>query len=166
MEGATARPHRGARGLLLLAGLVFALHVCEEATGFVEWMNRRLEAPMTMQEFVVNNAAALLVTLVLTGAIALGGGRGPALALVAWLSFLMLANGALHLVAAALERAYVPGALTAGLLYLPYFAVAFSACRRIGGIGLRPALAAALLGALPMLAQGAAILGAGRRLLW
>lgn len=60
----------------------------------------------------------------------------------------------------------MPGALKGGLLYLPYFALAFAACRRIGGTTLRPALVAALLGALPMLAQGAAVLRAGRRLLW
>jgi hypothetical protein len=67
----------------------------------------------------------------------------------------------------AIDGAYAPGAISSALLYLPYFVLAFGACRRLGrGIGLEAALAAALFGALPMLAQGASVLGTGRRLLW
>jgi hypothetical protein len=157
---------RAARRLLLLAPVVFALHVYEEYPAFIEWMNRRVSQPMSVETFALVNGGALLVTLVLATSTALAGGRALVLALVAWLSFLMLANGLLHLLATAIDGAYAPGAISSGLLYLPYFALAFGACRRLGGIPWRAALAAAALGALPMLAQGASVLGSGRRLLW
>jgi hypothetical protein len=153
--------------LLLLAPVVFALHVYEEYPAFISWMNRRVSAAMTAESFALLNGTAFVVTLVLALATALGRRRGLALGLVAWLSFLMLANGVLHLLATAIDGAYAPGAITSAFLYLPYFALAFSACRRIGGaIPLRPALIAAALGALPMLAQGGGVLLGGRRLLW
>jgi hypothetical protein len=152
--------------LVLLAPLVFALHVYEEYPGFIEWMARRTDVPMTVPEFVVINGVAFLVTLVLAGLSASRGSPTRSLVLLAWLAFLMLANGILHLVATAIDRAYVPGALTSGLLYLPYFAIVFASCRRTGGIALGSALRATLLGTLPMLLQGAAILVSGRRLLW
>jgi hypothetical protein len=153
--------------LLLLAPVVFALHVYEEYPAFISWMNRRVSAAMTAESFALVNGTAFVVTLVLALATALGRGRGLALGLVAWLSFLMLANGVLHLLATAIDGVYAPGAITSALLYLPYFALAFPACRRIGGaIPVRPALIAAALGALPMLAQGGGVLLGGRRLLW
>jgi hypothetical protein len=165
----TSAPRPGSREtrLLLVAPVVFALHVYEEYPAFIEWMNRRVSPAMTAESFALVNGMAFVVTLLLALATVLGRGRGLALSLVAWLSFLMLANGVLHLLATAIDGAYAPGAITSALLYLPYFALAFSACRRIGGaIPLRPALTAAVLGALPMLAQGAAVLLGGRRLLW
>jgi len=158
---------RAARRIVLLAPLVFALHVYEEYPAFIEWMNRRVSQPMSAETFALVNGAAFVITLALAVTTALAGGRALALALVAWLSFLMLANGLLHLLATALDGEYCPGALSSGLLYLPYFALALGACRRLGGgIPWRAALAAAGLGAVPMLAQGAFVLGAGRRLLW
>jgi hypothetical protein len=168
--GEPARPARG-RLVLLLAPVVFALHVYEEYPAFIGWMNRRVDPPLTPERFAAINGTAFVITLALAWATALLGGRALALALVAWLGFLMLGNGILHLLATALDGAYAPGALTAAVLYLPYFAIAFAACRRIGGdagaeLGRRPALVAAALGALPMFLQGASILGAGRRLLW
>jgi hypothetical protein len=78
----------------------------------------------------------------------------------------MLANGTLHLLASAIDGAYCPGAITAAALYLPYFAFAFAACRRIGSLSLRAGITAAGIGALPMLAQGVGVLIVGRRLLW
>jgi len=158
---------KAARRLLLLAPVVFALHVYEEYPAFIAWMNRRVSDPMTVESFALVNGAALLVTLALALTTAFAGGRPLALALIAWLSFLMLANGTLHLLATAIDGAYAPGAISSGLLYLPYFVFAFGACRRLGGgIRLKAALVAAALGALPMLAQGAFVLSAGRRLLW
>jgi hypothetical protein len=155
------------RRLLLAAPVVFAAHVYEEYPAFIAWMNRRVSVPMTTEGFALVNGAAFLVTLVLAVAAAWRGGRALTLSLVAWLAFLMLANGTLHLLATGLDGAYSPGAITAAVLYLPYFALAFAACRRVGGgVSLRAAVLAAALGALPMLAQGAAVLVGGRRLLW
>ena len=169
MADRNGRPLAGrAEGALLLAApVVFALHVYEEYPAFIPWMNRRVSVSMTTEGFALVNGAAFLVTLVLALAAALRGGRALALGLLAWLSFLMLANGTLHLLGTAIDGAYSPGAITSAVLYLPYFALAFAACRRVGGgIPPRTALLAAALGALPMLAQGAGVLFGGRRLLW
>jgi hypothetical protein len=152
--------------LLLLAPLVFALHVYEEYPAFIEWMNRRVSVPMTTETFALVNGAAFLVTLTLAVSAALRPSRTLALVLVGWLSFLMLANGTLHLLATAIDRAYCPGAITAAALYLPYFALAFAACRRIGPLSMRAGITAAAIGALPMLAQGVGVVVVGRRLLW
>ena len=157
---------RFSRPCLLLAPLIFALHVYEEYPAFIEWMNRRVSVPMTTETFALVNGSAFLVTLTLAGSAALWPGRGLALGLIGWLSFLMLANGALHLLATAIDGAYCPGAITAAALYLPYFAIAFTACRRIGSLSLRAGIAAAAIGALPMLAQGVGVVVVGRRLLW
>lgn len=164
--GAEPRKER-ARRVLLLAPVVFALHVYEEYPAFIDWMNRRVDQPMTVERFTAINGSAFAITLALSVAAAFLGGRATALALVAWLAFLMLANGILHVLATAIDGAYAPGTLTSAVLYLPYFAIALAACRRVGdGIGWRPALVATLLGALPMLLQGAGVLTGGRRLLW
>lgn len=88
-----------ARLVLLAAPLVFAAHVYEEYPGFIAWMNARVSAPLTHETFALVNGTAFLVTLVLSAATALAGGRGLALALVGWLSFLMLAQGAAVLLA-------------------------------------------------------------------
>ena len=157
---------RSSRQVLLLAPLVFALHVYEEYPAFIEWMNRRVSVPMTAESFALVNGSAFLVTLVLAGLAALRPGRGIALVVVGWLSFLMLANATLHLLATAIDGSYCPGAITSAVLYLPYFSFAFTACRGIGDLSGRAGATAAVMGALPMLAQGVGVLLIGRRLLW
>ena len=52
------------------------------------------------------------------------------------------------------------------VLYLPYFAWAFAACRRMGGLSGRAGATAAAIGALPMLVQGVGVFLTGRRLMW
>ena len=54
---------KAARRVLLLAPVVFALHVYEEYPAFIGWMNRRVSDPMTAEGFALVNGAALLVTL-------------------------------------------------------------------------------------------------------
>jgi hypothetical protein len=157
---------RSQRLILLLAPLVFALHVYEEYPAFIEWMNRRVSVPMTTESFAVVNGAAIVVTLIVAGVAAIRPGRAAAIVIIGWLSFLMLANGTLHLLATAIERVYCPGAITAAVLYLPYFAWAFAACRRMGGLSGRAGATAAAIGALPMLVQGVGVFLTGRRLMW
>lgn len=152
--------------LLALAPLVLLAHVVEEAPGFIAWMNRRFELNLTMGYFVAMSAIGLLVTVVL--AVPRVGPRNHlrALGLIAWLSFLMLANGVLHLTASLLFREYVPGTVTAGLLYLPYFVTATVTICRDVGVRPRAAVLAATIGAVPMLVQGISIFTGGGRVLW
>ncbi len=152
--------------LLYLAPLVLLAHVMEEAPGLIAWMNRRFEVDLTMSYFVAMNAIGLLVTVVVAVPSVRSRNYFLALGLIAWLSFLMLANGVLHLTASLLFREYVPGTVTAGILYLPYFVAATVTVCRNFNVRPRAAILAATIGAVPMLAQGVSILTVGRRIVW
>lgn len=153
--------------LLWLAPIVYLLHVAEEAPSLVAWFNRHVEPKMTDEMFVILNTGAAVITLVLVAAATVRGvTRGMAFALLAWLGFLMLTNGTLHVVASLVFREYAPGTVTAILLYLPYFALVFRALRRTPGVTTRSALVASAVGVVPMLTQGIGVLVFGRRLFW
>jgi hypothetical protein len=152
--------------LLLLAPLVILAHVAEEAPGLVAWSNRHLEPDLTMSDFFALNAIGLLVTVLIAVPSVRSRNYLLALGLIAWLSFVMLANGVIHLTASLLFREYVPGTVTAGILYLPYFVAATVTVCRNFDVRPRAAILAATIGAVPMLAQGIGILTVGRRLLW
>jgi hypothetical protein len=151
---------------LSLAPLVLLAHIVEEAPGLIAWMNLRFELDLTVGYFVAMSAIGLLVTVVLAVPRMDSRNHSRALGLIAWLSFVMLANGVVHLTASLLFREYVPGTVTAGVLYPPYFfAATVTICRHVG---VRPSAAvlAAMLGAVPMLGQGISILTGGGRILW
>jgi hypothetical protein len=90
--------------------------------------------------------------------------RAMAMIVLAWLSFLMFANGLFHLVATAVHDRYSPGAVTAALIYLPYFAWYVWLVRK--KLEVKPAglVVIVLVGALPMLMHGYLIVFEGSRL--
>ncbi|MEW6073571.1 MAG: HXXEE domain-containing protein [Planctomycetota bacterium] len=148
----------------LLAPLVFAAHVLEEAPGFVAWFADLVPPGLSPSEFAAANAIAGLVTVVLALAVFAVPRALPATLLVAWLAFLMAANAVFHLAATLVYRRYCPGVITASALYLPYFGgFLFLVIRRLRVPG-RVVLAAGLLGALPMLVHGYLVVFAGSRL--
>ena len=158
---ASRRPY-----LLALAPLVFLAHVAEEAPGLIAWLNRRVEPDLTIREFFAINAIGLLVTVAVAAPSVRSRNYLLALGLIAWLSFLMLANGVLHLTASLVFHEYVPGTVTAGILYLPYFVAATVTVCHNSGVRTSAAILAATIGAVPMLAQEISILTVGRRILW
>lgn len=83
---------------------------------------------------------------------------------VAWLSFLMLTNAVFHITGAIVDRGYVPGLVTAILLYLPY--CGWVAWQVVHDRRVAPGLlaGAAVLGAIPMAVHGYRILFLGSRL--
>jgi hypothetical protein len=110
------------------------------------------------------NATALLITVLIT-VVYWTAGSAPAVAVVvAWLSFLMLANAVFHIAGAFVDRGYVPGLATAILLYLPY--CGWVAAQVVRNRRVAPGLlaTAALLGAIPMVVHGYLILFLGTRL--
>ena len=152
--------------LLGLAPLVVLAHVVEEAPGLLEWMNPRVEPDLTPGGFAAINAIGVVVTAILAVPSVRSRNYLLGLGLIAWLSFVMLANGVLHLSASAIYREYVPGTFSAALLYLPYFVAAtVTVCRNFN---VRPlaAIVATVLGAIPMIVQGVGMLAVGRRVLW
>ena len=151
-----------ARGLLL-APVVFVIHFLEESHRFVPWFNAHAAPGITQELFWSVNLTALTVTTLLTLSFWITRTQPMVLVVVAWLSFLMLANAAFHVTGAVVDRGYVPGLASAVLLYLPYCAwVAVHVIR--GGIS-RPLLAfVAVVGAIPMSVHGYRILFLGTRL--
>jgi hypothetical protein len=149
---------------LLLAPPIFIAHFLEESPGFVPWFNAHVARGITPELFWTVNVTGLLVTVVLT--LIYWTTRTEVLLLlsVAWLSFLMLANALFHVTGALVDGRYVPGLVTAVMLYLPYCAwmgLQVARARRLPG-GLLAA--AAVIGAVPMAVHGYRILFLGTRL--
>ena len=152
------------RKLVLLAPLVFILHVLEEAPGFVAWFNSLVARGINQNLFLMVNAVALAVTVVIVLLVAASRDPASSLVLAAWVGFLLLANGVLHLVGTIAHARYCPGVVTGTLLYLPYGTLLLRTIVR--EFGLRPGvvLGAAALGAAPMLVHGYLIVFRGSRL--
>lgn len=152
--------------LLALAPLVVLAHIAEEAPGFLDWFNQHVEPDLGADTFVAINVTGVLITAFLAVPSVHSRSRALALGLVAWLGFVMLANGGLHLTASLVFREYVPGTVTAGVLYMPYFVAAtITICRNLG-IRFPVAMGAAAIGSVPMIVQGVGVLAFGRRILW
>jgi hypothetical protein len=136
----------------------------EEAPGFVAWFNAHVSRGITAPLFWSVNYTGLGITVAVVIVEWLAGSPASAYLAIAWLSCLMFGNALFHLAGALADRAYVPGLVTALLLYLPFFAwVVVRALqeRRVRATGVA---ASVLLGAAPMLAHGYLILFRGERL--
>ena len=149
---------------LLLAPVVFVAHVLEEGPDFVPWFNAHVTRGITADLFWTVNATALLITVLASASVRVAGSTATVVLAVAWLSFLMLANALFHITGAVVDRGYVPGLVTAMLLYLPY--CGWVAVQVVRGRRVAPAVlaAAAVLGAIPMAVHGYRILFLGTRL--
>jgi len=152
------------RRLVLLAPLVFILHVVEEAPGFVEWFNSLVPRGITQESFLTVNAAALTITVLIALVVAASPSGATGLALAAWVGFLMLANGLFHVVGTVAHGRYCPGVVTGAVLYFPYGVLLLR--RIVRDLELRPdvVVGAASLGALPMLVHGYLIVFRASRL--
>jgi hypothetical protein len=152
------------RRLVLLAPLVFVLHVAEEAPGFVRWFNELVPRGITEELFFTVNAVVLAVTILVTIAVKASPGEGSGLTLAGWVGFAMLGNGLFHLIGTVAHGRYCPGVVTGSLLYLPYGVLLLRGVVR--DLGLRPSVVVgvAALGALPMLVHGYLIVFRGSRL--
>ncbi len=113
--------------LLLLAPLLFAAHIAEEApglfsAGYISWFNNFMTPKLGESGFVRGNIPPLLITAALAILLARIGRLGMAYIVLAWLSHFMLANGLFHVIATLVQMRYSPGVVTAAFLYLPFFA--------------------------------------------
>jgi hypothetical protein len=143
---------------------VFVAHFLEESPGFVPWFNAHVTQGITADLFWTVNAVGLLITVLVTAAFWGTETTASVVLVVAWLSFLMLTNAVFHVTAAIVDRGYVPGLVTAVILYLPYCGwVAWQLVRQ-RRVAPAPLVAAAALGAIPMAVHGYRILFLGTRL--
>jgi len=151
------------RVLAIALPIVFAIHVAEEAPGFVAWFNNLVTPGITQRLFLSVNAIGFLITLATASLVANSRSSGACVVAVAWVGFLMLANGTLHLVATLVHSRYSPGVITGSLLYLPFSVLFMQAVVRERAIPWRTVLSAALAGGVPMYIHGYLIVFRGSR---
>jgi hypothetical protein len=130
----------------------------------VTWFNARVTPPISQGSFLTVNAIAFVVTLGL--AVSLLTSRAPLQGLlgVAWVSFLMLANGLFHLVATVAQADYCPGVITGVFLYLPLSFLFLTSLTRETHVPATGVAVAVLAGAIPMAVHGYLIVFRGSRL--
>ena len=150
--------------LLLLAPVIFVCHFLEESSGFVQWFNEHVARGITSGLFWRVNLSALVITLIVVGVDWFSRSAFSLALAVVWLSFLMLANAILHIVGGLIDRQYVPGLVTAILLYLPYYGWFFIEAVKSRQVKMIVLVVGAVLGSLPMLIHGYLIIFRGSRL--
>jgi hypothetical protein len=152
------------RTLAIALPIVFAMHMAEEAPGFVAWFNSLVTAGITQRTFLSVNATGLVITLAVASLAATSRDTGVCLVAIAWVGFLMVANGLLHLVGTLVHWRYAPGVITGTLLYLPLSVLFMRAVVRECAISWRAVLLTALAGGVPMYIHGYLIVFRGNRL--
>jgi hypothetical protein len=150
--------------LLLFAPLIFICHFLEESPTFVLWFNEHVSRGITSGLFWRVNITALVITLVVVALEWFSRSGLSAVLAIAWLSFLMFANSLFHMAGAMVDRQYVPGLITAVVLYLPYYAFFIRAVLKTRQIGVVTMLVVSVLSSVPMLIHGYLILFRGSRL--
>jgi hypothetical protein len=110
------------------------------------------------------NVVALVITLVVAFLVATARDRVSVLVGIAWVGFLMLANGVFHVVGTVVHGRYCPGVVTALLLYFPLSLLFMRAAAREVALSPWAVLAVALLGGVPMYVHGYLIVFRGSRL--
>ena len=152
MSSATHR--LGLRALGIALPIVFSCHVAEEAPRFVDWFNSFVTPGISQRLFLSVNATAFAITIVLGSLVAVSRGAAVSIVAVAWVGFLMLANGVFHLVATLVQWRYSPGVITGTLLYLPTSFLFMRAVVRECAISWPTVVSVALLGGMPMYIHG------------
>ena len=153
-----------ARLLLVAAPFVFIAHFLEEAPSFVAWFNAHVSRGITAPLFWTVNLTGLAITIAVVIIDWFSGSAISATLAVAWLSLLMFANALFHLVAAIVDRSYVPGLVTAIVLYLPFYTWLVARVLQSRRLPRAAVGIAAIVGSLPMLAHGYLIVFRGSRL--
>lgn len=161
MSAATNGP--SLRALALALPVVFVCHVTEEAPRFVEWFNSLVTPGISKRLFLSVNATAFAITLVLGGLVAMSRQAALAVITVAWVGFLMLANGIFHLVGTVVHGRYSPGVVTGTLLYLPVSFLFMRAVVRERAVTWPTVVLVALVGGIPMYVHGYMIVFRGSR---
>lgn len=153
-------PHK----VIRFAPIVFGLHVAEEAPNFVKWFNTLVADNISKELFLVVNGVGFAITLIITALAASTRENASIILALAWLSFLMFANGVFHLTATIVLAAYSPGVVTAALLYLPYFVWFVWSVIKTKNFSAASITVTVLAGSFPMFIHGYLIVFKGSRL--
>jgi hypothetical protein len=149
---------------VLLAPPIFVAHFLEESPTFVAWFNAHVTPGINQGMFWRVNLTALVITLVVVAIEWFSRSSVSLILVTGWFGFLMLANAIFHIVAAIVDRSYVPGLLTAVILYLPYYSWLFVRGVKSKLAGVPVLILAAIIGAIPMCAHRYLIVFRGSRL--
>jgi hypothetical protein len=152
------------RKLVLVAPIIFIFHVVEEAPGFVAWFNSLVPRGITQNTFLTVNAAAFAITIFVVLFVQVSPDPASSIVLAAWVGFLMLGNGMLHIVGTIAHARYCPGVITGTFLYLPYGVLLLRRTVRDLQVPSTAVFGAAALGAVPMLVHGYLIVFRASRL--
>lgn len=149
---------------IAVAPVIFLLHFLEEAPGFVEWANSYVDQDISQGFFLSINFFVLGVTSAVALIVWFSPTSFSASISTLWLSFMMLANGGLHVFAGILEQNYVPGLVTAVLLYIPYYLLLMTQLVRKKFLSPGTVIVLTLIGSVPMCIQGYRVFFLGTRL--
>jgi uncharacterized protein with HXXEE motif len=149
---------------ILLAPFIFVCHFLEESPAFVAWFNSHVARGITSGLFWRVNISALVITLIVVGIEWLSRSAVSLTLMIAWLGFLMLANAIFHIAGGLVDWQYVPGLVTAVLLYIPYYLWLFAKALKSERVKPAGLFVAAMLSSIPMLIHGYLILFRGSRL--
>ena len=149
---------------ILLAPLIFVGHFLEESPTFVTWFNSHVARGITSGLFWRVNLTALIITLIVVAIEWFSRSGLSQVLVIAWFGFLMFANAIFHIAGAFVDGHYVPGLVTAVLLYLPYYSWLFARSVERKLVSVPVLIGAAVIGAIPMWAHGYLILFRGSRL--
>jgi len=110
------------------------------------------------------NITALVITIVVTVIELSAPSQASAAFIILWLSFLMVANAMFHVTGAVVDKRYMPGLITAIVLYLPYYFLIVGKLLQRGRLKLISLIVLALLGSALMLIHGYLVIFRGSRL--
>jgi Protein of unknown function with HXXEE motif len=136
--------------LVLLAPVIFPIHVAEEtAGGFVAWFNSLVHPPITLGLFLTVNAVCFGITLLVGWTAATSKSRLVLSIALGWLIMLMFENGIFHILGTLRFHVYSPGTVTAVCLYVPYSIMLAAAALRRSAVQFVPLLATLAIVAVP-----------------
>ena len=155
---------KGLGVIIILAPFIFTGHFLEESPGFVSWFNAHVSMGITSGLFWSVNITALVITVIVTLVELFAPSSASASLVILWFSFLMLANALFHITGAIVDKRYMPGLVTAIVLYLPYYFFVASRLLKTGRLKIGWLIVLALLGSALMLIHGYLIIFRGSRL--
>jgi Protein of unknown function with HXXEE motif len=155
---------KGVGCFILLAPFIFICHFSEEASGFVLWFNQHVHNGINYRLFWDVNITALVITVVVSLMESISPSAISDSMVILWFCFLMLAKAILHIAGSLEDGAYMPGLVTAIILYIPFYFLIIPLIINKHRIRIPLAITIACLGALPMLIHGYMILFLGDRL--
>jgi len=152
------------RNIVAIAPIIFITHFLEESPTFVSWFNAHVDRDISSELFWNVNFSGLIITLFVVFIEWFSSSAFSAFLIILWLSFLMMANAIFHIIGGFVDQGYVPGLITAIILYVPYYCWVVIKVRKERGINMLAMLFVAFIGALPMFIHGYRILFFGSRL--